>query len=352
MIIFRIYILRFNIFLKFPSIENNISLKEINIYIKKYLSRQSFSGNNKFLIEKEKNNIFKFFSNDKNSTLKTIKKIFYKSNYRFGNILTNLNKLLFFCEIINCKSIMLDKNNFWFLKNKTKIPKSNITIEIGEYNKSFIFFNESQRLFFSFFIFKPEIRINYLRDEIISNLPLINISDNYLYIHVRSGDIFKLKVNRYYAQPPLCFYEQILRYNNFSKVYIIASDKRNLIIEKLINHFNNIIFSQNSLKYDISMLINAYNIVSSISSFLNLIIQLNVNLKFLWDFNIYKLSEKILLFHYDLYKYPHNNFTIFRMEPSSKYRTKMYLWKNNKMQRKLMIKEKCNKYFSIINKEI
>ena len=40
------------------------------------------------------------------------------------------------------------------------------------------------------------------------------------------------------------------------------------------------------------------------------------------------------------------------MEPSSKYRNTMYKWKNNRIQRKLMIKEKCNNFFSIINKEI
>ena len=92
--------------------------------------------------------------------------------------------------------------------------------------------------------------------------------------------------------------------------------------------------------------------MASISSFLNLIIQLNNNLEFLWDYNIYKTSEKVLLYHYDLFKYPHNNFTIFRMEPSSKYREIMYIWRNNYIQRRLMNKEKCDNYFSIINKEI
>ena len=92
--------------------------------------------------------------------------------------------------------------------------------------------------------------------------------------------------------------------------------------------------------------------MASISSFLNLIIQLNNNLEFLWDYNIYKTSEKVLLYHYDLFKYPHNNFTMFRMEPSSKYREIMYIWRNNYIQRRLMNKEKCDNYFSIINKEI
>jgi hypothetical protein len=194
--------------------------------------------------------------------------------------------------------------------------------------------------------------IDYIRDEIVSNLPRIKTSEKDLYIHVRSGDIFSTIINIYYAQPPLCFYKYILNNFNFSKVYLISFDKSNPVIQKLINQFPYIIYAKQSLEYDIAQLVNAYNIVSSISSFLNLIIQLNINLKFLWDYNIFKLSEKIYLLHYDLYKYPYNNFTIFRMEPSDKYRAKMYIWKNSKIQRKLMIKAKCNNFFSIINKVI
>ena len=182
-------------------------------------------------------------------------------------------------------------------------------------------------------------------------MPKIHYSKEYLYIHVRSGDIFN-SAHPFYSQPPLCFYQFILNNYNFSKIYLISENKDNPINVKLISQFPSIIYCKNDIKLDISLLINAYKLVASISSFLNLIIQLNYNLEFLWDYNIYKTSEKILLYHYDLYKYPHNQFTIFRMEPSFKYRTIMYSWKNNNIQRRLMIKEKCNSYFSIINKEI
>ena len=57
----------------------------------------------------------------------------------------------------------------------------------------------------------------------------------------------------------------------------------------------------------------------------------------------------ILSYHYDLYKFPHNNYINYRMEPSPKYNKTMLIWKNNKKRRKLMIKEKCIKNFSIIN---
>ena len=281
-----------------------------------------------------------------------IKYFLQYSNYNFGNLLVLLNKLIFYCEIIKCKTIILDKKKFWFIKHNIKISANNISIEVGYYNNSLYLINDSNNLLYTNFNFRPEIRINLIRNEIISNLPKINISKEYLYIHIRSGDIFINNPNIYYSQPPLCFYQNILYNYKFKYVYIISVDTKNPVIKKLINQFSNIIYEKDSLEKDISKLINAYNIIASVSSFLNLIIQMNYNLEYLWDYNIYKTSEKIILYHYDLYKYPHNNFTIFRMEPSFKYSKKMYIWKNNKIQRKLMIREKCSNYFSLINKEI
>ena len=115
-------------------------------------------------------------------------------------------------------------------------------------------------------------------------------------------------------------------------------------------YISKMVYRTNTLLIDISYLISAYNIVASISSFLTSIIQLNNNLKLLWDYNIYHMSEKILHNHYDLFKYPNNNFIVYRMEPSFNYKNIMFKWKNNKKQRKLMIKEKCNGFFSIISR--
>jgi hypothetical protein len=173
-----------------------------------------------------------------------------------------------------------------------------------------------------------------------------------LYIHFRGEDIFINNFNSYYSQPPLCFYKNIINNFEFKKIYLISKDKNNPIVQKLINYYSFLIYSKNSLKKDISYLINAFNIVGSISSFLTSIIQLNDNLSFLWDYNIYKTSEKIRHFHYDLYKLPHYNFTIYRMQPSDNYMKIMYFWKNKRKQRKLMLKEKCLSSFSIINYKI
>ena len=120
-----------------------------------------------------------------------------------------------------------------------------------------------------------------------------------MYIHIRSGNIFKSYFHSLYSQPPFCFYEKVLKNFKFKKVVLITKDTFNPIVKKLINKFPSIKYAKKSIKIDIASLINAFNIICSISSFLISILQLNANFEFIWDYNIYKISEKKLHFHFD-----------------------------------------------------
>ena len=75
--------------------------------------------------------------------------------------------------------------------------------------------------------------------------------------------------------------------------------------------------------------------------------QLNYNIKYLWEYNSNDMRFKNWCFHYDLFKYPNKNFIIYRMEPSKLYKKILYYWENNRRQNKLMIKEKCYNNFAI-----
>ena len=318
------------------------------------LKTKPLNINNTLIID-EKKNILKRISKDLRKNITFIDKIFI-TGHNFGNSIALLNKYIFYCEIIGCKSIVLDNKFYWFIKKKINLIYNNITIEIDDIykytNNSSILFDNESSLYYLFFNIKPEIRIHLLRKEILNNLPDVNSSPEDLYIHIRSGDIFKSKFAYTYSQPPLCFYKKILTNFNFTNIFLISSDNQNPIIRKLINQYHNIINKKNSIKVDISLLINAYNIVGSISSFLISAVQLNYNLINLWEYNIYKIEEKFRHFHYDFYKYPYRNFTIYRMEPTKIYFDKTLKWKNSKIQRKLMIKEKCFNNFRIISKII
>ena len=307
--------------------------------INKYLTlRNKPEKNNDSLIIKEKISILQLLSENFGRNITSVDTIFLSPNCNFGNCLVVLNKILFYCEIIGCKTILLDENIFWFIRNQIFIEKYNISIKVGKEikcdNISSLYY-DSMSPFYSFFYIKPEIRINLIRNEIIRNLNKINLDKENLYIHIRSGDIF-FYAHSPYAQPPFCFYRKILNNHKFNNVYLIAQDRNNPIIDKILNEYTNVIYKKNSIKEDLSYLINAYNIVASISSFLISIIQLNYNLKTLFDYNIYKMSEKIFAFHYDLYQFPHDNFVNYRMEPSPNYNKTMFIWKNNKRQRNLI----------------
>ena len=68
------------------------------------------------------------------------------------------------------------------------------------------------------FLLKPEVRIQYLKEEILRNLPVINIDPDDLYIHIRGGDVFRVAPVPMYGQPPLCFYERIMNSFKFKNI--------------------------------------------------------------------------------------------------------------------------------------
>ena len=83
------------------------------------------------------------------------------------------------------------------------------------------------------------------------------------------------------------------------------------------------------------------------SSFLTTLLIINENLKNFWEYDNYRLTQKYLHLHHDIYDYKHN-FTIFRMKPSNGYLKEMFPWSNSKKQISLMLNEICNNNFNII----
>ncbi len=199
---------------------------------------------------------------------------------------------------------------------------------------------------FSPSIIKPQISTKYIKEEIIRNLPEVNIDPNDLYIHIRGGDIFDTYISPVYAQPPLCFYEKIIEHNKFKNIYILAMDKKNPVLDALINKHREIIFQQHDDEYDISLLVHAFNIVASTSSFVISSIKFNDNLKNLYEFAQYRLSEMILHLHYNVYKMK-MNFTIHSMRPSDEYASYMFAWRKSANQKKFMLESNCTYDFVI-----
>ena len=304
------------------------------------------------LINKEKKDLLNFFSQGTFSKLLKIKTIFLDSPFRFGNQFMLFNKVIFYCEILGCKRIILNKKYFWYIKNiiynnKYKmIIKSNplnIKYHFAILDRTFIFFKYTN-------IFKPEFKVNFLIKEIIENLPKlkINITKNDLLIYIRSGDLFNSfkKSIIYYSQPPYCFYKKILLNFNFKRIYLISEDKTNPIINLLLNNFPKIIYNRNNIKLDMIFILKAYNIAITKSTFLISLIQLNYKIEKIYKFafNFNDRFEKEL----NLYNYHKKNYIIYKMDSSKNYKLVMKIWKNAKYQLNFMIKEICPYNFTII----
>ena len=315
-------------------------------YLPEYLNNKIFRYN-------IKNKFMNMFSKIKNKPINKIETFFIGYDIPFGNSLITLNNLIFTCEIVGCNKIILKDHRIkrpWLIKNPIYIKKLNLTIKLGPrvhcHDDTVLCVSIATWDPFEPTFVKPQVRIRYIRDELINNLPKVKTEPDELYIHIRGGDVFKKNPSTVYAQPPLCFYEKIIDNNKFKNIYILSMDRKNVVLDALTNKYKNIIFNQHNYEYDISLLIHAYNIVTSVSSFVISTIKLNNNLRDLWEYDINRLSEKFFFMHHHLYKFD-IKYKIHTMKSSDEYAKKMYIWRNTEEQLKLMLEDKCTYDFVI-----
>ena len=275
-----------------------------------------------------------------------LKTIFVKGHWKFGNRMISLNHMLFYIELLKShKNIYLNSAHHWFIKNKIVTKYVNISLanesEIDcKDNTTFCIVSCPWVLTPT--VIMPEVRLLYIKPELMRNLPNIKTHPKDLYIHIRSGDIFK----RYYphmsySQPPLCFYESIINNTKFRNIYLIAENRKNPVAPKLLEEYPNIIYNKSSIEEDIAKLINAYNLVGSVSSFCAVCLMMNENIINYYEYDIYRKVEKYRHMHHECFRYP-RKFKIYQMKPSNIYQGEMYFWGNTKDQVKLMLEEKCN----------
>ena len=273
------------------------------------------------------------------------------SAWNLGNALIALNNLINICVNIKCKYIITPKGTLQNIIKKPIFNKEfNITILPNYYeNKTKIDINLS---FSSIFFFKYKKNINPIRlwmikEEVLNNIPKFTAKPNNLYINIRSGDIFKNSIGKFYSQPPLCFYQKIIDENKYQNIYILANGHENPVVDELLKLYKNITYMHGSIVDDITVIIHAYNFVMPASTFPMTLIWLNDYLKNLYIYDMMDF-DYFEAFHYNL-KYV--NYTIFKMIPSEKYKQIMdKKWKNTKEQLNLMLTENCYNSKLISNK--
>ncbi len=264
------------------------------------------------------------------------------SGGNIGNALISLNNLINICINIKCKNIITPKGTLKYIIKKPIYNKEfNITILPSYYeNITKIDIKLNYR---SIFFFKYKNKINLMRlwmikKEVLNNIPRYVANPNDLYIHIRSGDVFINCNASLYSQPPLCFYQKIINENKFQNIYIVANGHENPVVDQLLKLYPNIKYMHGALVDDITVIVHAYNFVTSISTFPMTLIWLNNYLKnlFIFDMMDFKYFETI---HFNLQNV---NYTIYKMIPSQKYYQMMdKKWERTREQLDLMLTENC-----------
>lgn len=355
----KLFIIKISIFLFLIIIFTKINKKNLLIKISyRFVSNNNLKilskNKNDPIIIKEKLSLLEFISKTIGKKIYSVKSIYLGFISNFGNNFIYLNKVIFFCEILGCKRIILNKKYFWYINNKIYDLNYKLTTQNGEennYKNRGLIIDNTFNFYYYINYIRPEFRINLLKNEIFKNLPQTKINKKDLYIYIRSDDIFVKHPHKDYSQPPLCFYRKILKNYKFNNIYIIAKNKKNPNINLLLNQFPNIIFNKNQLKIDLSYLCKAYNIVGGPSTLFFSVLQINSNIKFLWDFdfghhneNRTNELEKLLNSFY----IPKKKYTIHRMMSTIYYKKEMLDWKCSEKQINLMINSDCPFNFSII----
>ncbi len=325
-----------------PKYNNYINIEKNRI--KNFLSLETLSKKkNEPFNEKIKQKLLRRIIALSKKNLTKLDTIYIKETIPFGNAMISINHIIYYCEVLGCKNIYFNPQINWYIKNKIVTEKLNISLnsQVNCSDPTILCISLRRNFWYYLVIIKPEIRINIIKNEIKRNLPQLKIDKDDLYIHIRVNN------HIHYAQPPLCFYETIINNFKFKNIYLISGNRSTRLIEKLVSEYPNVIFQKNSKEVDISYLSNAYNLVGSISSFFEVSVKLNDNLKNLFIFDIYKNIVRILFLHYDFYYYP-RKYTIYQMKTSIDYRKKMFIFKMSPEQDQYMIEEKCPNSFEII----
>ena len=252
-----------------------------------------------------------------------------------GNALMMLNNLLNICINIKCINVISPGGLQNIIKRPVYFKEFNITIFPNPFKMNPNIDIELRNGTAFYFVYKNQPLINrfrIIRDEVINNIPKFNSNENELYINIRSGDIFINKINFMYSQPPLCFYQKIINENNYSNIYILSNGHENPVVDKLLKIYPRIKYIHGTVEYDMSVIINAINLVMPISTFTMTLIQFNKKLKNIYIYELLKFSK------------PNTDCTMYKMRPSDKYRMVMERkWRNSKEQLDLMLNENCSK---------
>jgi hypothetical protein len=164
----------FIIIIFFFKIEDNFLKQNRALYLKRLKNNKIINStkqlnNNNKILSMEKDKLLKYISKSAGKKIRFVKYIFIGNKLRFGNKLINIYKIIFYCQILRCKKVFIDKTNTWFIKHKI-INKKYKMIIVPEEEKNLYNYQTIIDKTDNFFYYKGYInyqkRIDLLKNEI------------------------------------------------------------------------------------------------------------------------------------------------------------------------------------------
>jgi hypothetical protein len=108
-----------NNFIKKNNNETALIVKPLKDLDFKIIMNGSIDTHSKTItLNKEK--LLKLLSINVGQNVSSVKSIFLSKNTIFENLIMIINNAIYYCEILQCKNIILDNKYYWFIKKKIK----------------------------------------------------------------------------------------------------------------------------------------------------------------------------------------------------------------------------------------
>lgn len=219
----------------------------------------------KILINNFVNSFVNFLMPKKNLTIR---------NYRgrFGNNLQQLATGIIYAELNNAnfyskkhplfKNIFIVNDRFFnlikFFRKRYDFFNLNKENKLEKYNQQLIHQNFLKKKFYLENI--NRVCKNIIAEK-ISFLNYVDIDEDTLVIHIRSGEIFNGK-DKYsdYVQNPIGYYEILI--DKYPKILIVSENKENPVIDYLLKN-KKVKFQSSTMENDFNTLVSATNLATS-----------------------------------------------------------------------------------------
>jgi len=239
---------------------------------------------------------------------------------RFGNLIIQLKNALYIAIFHNYNIVIPEHP---FLNTTYIIINKDVNLEDETITDESNFFYKQPFDNSIFSMNHNEVK-SILKNTLVFSTSITPLNANDLVIHIRSGDLFSdLIPHPRYLPPPLSYYVNIIEGNKeYENIYLVAEDRLNPCINKLLELYPKIKFNLQSLEEDIKLILRSTNIVISFGTFVPQILQFSGNIK-----NVYCPSY--------FKRYTHQSKT--HISDLEQYYSIMMPWKNTLEQNKCML---------------